>query len=522
MNIFRSFLFIFIIVASSCSDDTATNNISNNSNNTNNSNNLNNSNNTNTNNINNTSNSNNTNTNNINNTNNTNNINGDLRLTSGITVDRVILWQAVEIPIYEDSSEVIDLNAPIIASRQALFSVYVTTASDFTSRSVQAVLFITNSSGTTTYTSTATLGASANQDIDSPAFTFVVDAPHMTTDMTFSMAFTDETSPAIAQGTAHEGLFPSDAGSFTLDVESDLGGLNLVLVPVEYNIDGSGRMPDTSPTQLAIIEELLHMLYPISNLNLTVRAPIEWPQPGESASSFDFGDMNVFLRDLKADDGAPSEAYYYALVRPDETFEDYCSGTCTTGQSYVVSDPDSGSYRVGTGVGFSGERWVWTLLHEVGHMHGRKHARCGTLSGLDWNYPYSGGGIGTWGYDWRSSFYVDPDIYTDFMSYCDDNWISDYNYRGLFNRVTAVNSLKKSSAPTHLSRLLIVKPDGTFRLTKRPTAAPRGKTLKVIFLDSAGTILSVQNLAAIRQSHSDDITIAADTIPPGTVRILLQ
>ncbi len=83
------------------------------------------------------------------------------------------------------------------------------------------------------------------------------------------------------------------------------------------------------------------------------------------------------------------------------------------------------------------------MAHEVGHNHGRNHAPCvpqgGSISGVDNNYPYSGGNIGVWGYDPSKQSLINPNGVTDIMGYCNTKWISDYTYDGLVNRVAAVN-----------------------------------------------------------------------------------
>ena len=53
-------------------------------------------------------------------------------------------------------------------------------------------------------------------------------------------------------------------------------------------------------------------------------------------------------------------------------------------------------------------------------------------AGPDPNFPYSGGGIGVWGYDFFGNTLKDPRDYVDVMGYCEWVWVSDY----YFNRAT--------------------------------------------------------------------------------------
>lgn len=69
-----------------------------------------------------------------------------------------------------------------------------------------------------------------------------------------------------------------------------------------------------------------------------------------------------------------------------------------------------------------------TFAHEMGHNLGREHAPCGGADGADAKYPYAGAKIGSWGYDSLSKQLMSPNRYFDIMSYCDPQWVSDYNY----------------------------------------------------------------------------------------------
>jgi len=64
------------------------------------------------------------------------------------------------------------------------------------------------------------------------------------------------------------------------------------------------------------------------------------------------------------------------------------------------------------------------------------HAACGNAPTPDPNYPYGKGSIGVWGYDIAEGRLLDPDLYTDVMSYCHPRWISDYQFsRALSHRL---------------------------------------------------------------------------------------
>jgi hypothetical protein len=144
------------------------------------------------------------------------------------------------------------------------------------------------------------------------------------------------------------------------------------------------------------------------------------------------------------------EEFYYGIVNPADSFGGYCSGGCITGMSWQPSAP--GSMQVGTGIGFTGEYATNTAVHEVGHSSGLGHAPCGNPGGEDPDFPYDGGGIGVMGYDVTKGYgegpLKDPNTYKDMMTYCDPDWVSDYNFGLLFERIDVINQyLNASIAP---------------------------------------------------------------------------
>ena len=69
-----------------------------------------------------------------------------------------------------------------------------------------------------------------------------------------------------------------------------------------------------------------------------------------------------------------------------------------------------------------------TLAHELGHNMSLRHAPCGGAIAADMAYPYNGGAIGAWGYDFEQERIVSASLYKDLMGYCEPEWISDYHF----------------------------------------------------------------------------------------------
>jgi hypothetical protein len=84
------------------------------------------------------------------------------------------------------------------------------------------------------------------------------------------------------------------------------------------------------------------------------------------------------------------------------------------------------------------------LVHELGHNFNRQHADC-SVPDPDPNYPWPGAYLGDYGWDPQvanggktanyPTGYVVSAISYDVMSYCQDEWIGEYTYRGILDYV---------------------------------------------------------------------------------------
>ena len=264
------------------------------------------------------------------------------------------------------------------------------------------------------------------------------------------------------------------------------GPVKVLLVPVRYDADGSGRLPDTSPEQLEQMKDRLYSMYPTSEVILTVREAV-------GTDRTDLGDMLDQMRQLREDDNPPSDLAYYGMVRQAETFRDYCNGSCTTGIAGFGSQ--NGVSTAGMGIGFE-EAATGTFVHELGHIYRRPHAPCGGASGADEEYPYAEATLGSWGYDLLTRELFDPNQHVDFMSYCSPEWISDYNYQLLLEQIIVVNEraqtqMRRVPGTRKTFRTLLVDAKGNTRwgLDLRPYFEPPGDPIQVEVLDAKGALV---------------------------------
>jgi hypothetical protein len=442
------------------------------------------------------------------------------RLASGVTLEGLALFQGVRVELASGGTITTMRNAPVLASRDAAVRAYVSAASY--PRMLRGELEVREGARVVAvHTASATV-ARASTDAD-PASVLAFDVPASELTPTASLAVRLVDPAGESPGASHPAQLPRDGSALALGAQDDGEGLHLVLVPLAWNGDGSGRLPDTSAGWLMRVRALLTSLYPLVDVRIDVHAPVPWSGGLTWGGSVDFGDINAMLLDLRDTDGAPPGAYYYALVAPDVDFDSYCGGSCVTGQSYVVDDPADAAFRVGSGVGFGTEDSAWTLAHELGHEHGRYHAPCDT-SGSDRDYPYTGGALGVWGYDPRGGVFLEPARTTDFMGYCEPQWISDYTWSALFERTLAVSAL---SAPfgrgdAVIVRVRSVRPGVREARWVGPRAmrAPRTSVRTAYaYLDAGGRVLTRGTAPTVLSSHDDERVVMLPPAPPGAAHV---
>lgn len=102
-----------------------------------------------------------------------------------------------------------------------------------------------------------------------------------------------------------------------------------------------------------------------------------------------------------------------------------------------------------------------------------------------------------------------PPTAPDVMGYCSDRWISDYTYRGLFERHLAIQRLVTTAsrawvAPQPL-RFVRVAPDGSPRALRDVSLAlPRSGRTRVLWIDARGRAIGRADAARIEETHAED------------------
>lgn len=358
-------------------------------------------------------------------------------LAQNIAVTEVAVLQAVKIDVMKDGQAVSSgaRNAGVVANRDALIRAYVQ-GSNSSPITGELVLQLNGQTIDVIKDTKSPSGSSSDASLSS-TFNFEVPGKDLPEGVTYSVALSDPNGAARTSQPV-DARWPRDGSQQDLGAASTGDRLRIQIVPVQYNADGSGRVPDTSQAQLARYENAFYQIYPTQKVEVTVHAPFAFAQAIDPQGS-GWQEVLQALIGLRQQDNPADNVYYMGVFDPSATFGGYCGNGCVAGLCGVGSSPGDASVRACAGIGYSGSEAGLTAAHEVGHAHGRSHSPCGGASGVDPNYPYSGASTGVWGWDIVNHKLIDPGQYTDIMGYCSPLWISDYTYKALFERVQYVN-----------------------------------------------------------------------------------
>jgi len=438
----------------------------------------------------------------------------------GLKVRDISIYQTVRAQLYKAGAFVAMPAVPVVAGKKALIRVFVDTTTGYAKHAVHAVLTLHGAQGDTTLTDDRTIAANSTDTDAASTFSFEVEPTKIAADTEYSVSLQEPDCEAMA-GTASDTRVPA-TGTHKLGAQP-LGKLKVVVVP----IDVSGRLPKTDAAELEKIRAALLAFYPVPAVDLTVRAtPIKWTSSIAGTDSRGWTNLlNQVMRE-RSTDSPTSDVYYFGLMQPAASMMAYCGRGCILGiapQTTRVSP----SAQVGLGASFADAQTYETIVHELGHAHGRGHAPCvegGNIDGVDQSFPDKTGSITDWGWDSRTSKLLAPTTYKDVMGYCSPNWISPYTYNGLATRSLAVNKLALVHAP--LSPVtwhnVLLYGDGTARWGGgADNSTPGGEFESATVLDASGQTIATVEVVRLELSHSDDKVLYVPAAADNWAKIVL-
>lgn len=247
--------------------------------------------------------------------------------------------------------------------------------------------------------------------------------------------------------------FPS--GAPAVKTFYDVPPVRIWLVRVPY-IPTPGAAPNV-PTQfdISMLASWLRRAYPTAEVRDTqMFMPTQPGPPGyvdddddgidENRDGFLCDDLNSDLAEwVQSMQAQHPNTRYYGVVSD-------AGGLFMRGCSEIGGRFGSGPAGPGTyGWDNDGAYTDWYGGHEIGHMYGRKHPGYCDQTDDDDDYPFPQGLIGSLAGDFQGFDAGDSALgpsqqlldwrkgWTDLMTYCDNEWISDYSYRGILDNLCA-------------------------------------------------------------------------------------
>jgi hypothetical protein len=442
-----------------------------------------------------------------------------LEPTRGLAIKEVAVLQGPKVSLEIDGAKNNSRRAPVVAGRKGLVRVFVTPDADWVPREVVATLHV----GDKAYGDKKTIGAASTDAKLDSTFNFELAGDVFALGAQYSIDL--KTLPGNpSSGSADKSSYPPGGGAEAMDVKSTGEALTIKIVPIQYNADGSGRLPDTSPAQVERYRNWFSKLYPAKKVEVTVRsAPMPWSS-GINRDGSGWSEVLNAVVKLRINDGAGKGVYYFGAFEGASSFGAWCGTGCAAGLSPLATSPMDTWTAASVGIGWGGDEAAQTAVHEVGHGHGRRHAPC-MVGDPDPGYPtgagYSSAGIGPFGYDIEAKKLVAPSgAIHDMMSYCQPSWISDYTYGALATRMADVYAYEIKAAPRNF-RIVDVSADGSLHGGDlvRTDSVPYGE-LKDVVLELEGGATRKTSGAYYPYDHLEGgmLVVPVDELPVRMIR----
>ncbi|MFH1464370.1 MAG: M66 family metalloprotease [Pseudomonadota bacterium] len=411
---------------------------------------------------------------------------------TGIDIVGVYLYQAVEIPLMESLVSSPVPTTPVVAGRDTLFRVAVVPHEDFQARDLTGRLyFYRDGKAFAAYQTDVTVsGASSMSELDS-TFNLRVAGSVLQPGVSWAAEIVEQKHENGGGEAAGYAAWPEGSDE-PIEVTEGAELVRVLLVPVQYNADGSGRVPDTSGDMVEFYRQYFWAHYPTAEVEMIVGDQLAWSGSVGAMDTGGWSNLLSAVAESRAQQGADDDMYLYGVFNPSDEFGSFCGGGCIAGLSTVAHSATDAWSRASIGLGYGGETTSSTMVHEIGHAHGLWHAPCGNPDSVDPSFPYDDGSLGVRGYDLRAEALRESSAYYDMMSYCSPTFISDYHFDKLHTRVKAVSDTYFSGGPGLPYWALWAMPDGSLRWGRDRSLRqpPGGVTRTVELLDAEGGVVA--------------------------------
>lgn len=375
----------------------------------------------------------------------------------GVTISRVEANPGVAIPVAVGGAwvEGTQRTGQIPRLRNTAFRIYLDVDDNaWVSRDIEARLTVIHTDGTEAeYVETNNIAMDSSEaslqsniligvlaEDMQPGAQFQVELYEASGDYT-SLPAVDEAPKAMAE--------PNFIG-----IEGTAQNMKVVVVPIAYDFGGCSTVFDTSDESIAKYEDAMFQQNGLESIQTEIHAPMTVNDLDLTSGNGFFGLLNRIVN-LRASESPDPNVYYYGLF-------DNCGacigdgGGCLLGVAPGTPGSSMGEAgsRAAIGVQYlnGNEVGIETYVHEIGHTQGRAHVACpgGGAAGADPSFPHADGKIGVWGFGVRDFQIRASNTHTDYMSYCNPTWVSDWQWRATFERIRELSSWDAGSMESEL------------------------------------------------------------------------
>ncbi len=309
------------------------------------------------------------------------------------------------------STQRADGSVPMVAGRDALLRVFPVAN---TANSAHPLVRVRLFQGATQVDSVDVTAPSASvpQTVDTAtlASSWNVFIPGARVQSGFSYQVEVDPTDAVPETNQSDNRWPGSSSTQSVNVQT-VPLFDLTFVPIKQSVNNlTGVVSNANKDALAATTKSMWPLGATSvsvHATYTTAAPAYQSNDGNGAWSQTLSEISA----LKSADVSSSD--YVGILQV--TYGGGIAGLGYVGYSAAIAW-DKASSAPGV------------IAHELGHNFGRNHAPCGGPAGPDPSYPYANADIGTWGLDLPALSLKAPGTYKDLMSYCNPDWVSDYNY----------------------------------------------------------------------------------------------
>lgn len=375
----------------------------------------------------------------------------------GIQIVDVTVDQGVRVPVARNGAIVPgnERNQAVLKERASAFRAFYEVDPGYESRSIYAVLTVVQSDGTeTTYESFVNTSESEcdmnyvyecryNSAAGSFIWRVFPEDMQPTTQYRIEMF---ETAPGHEDDVSDKSsIFPVDGGTMLIGIEDQYMKMRVVLVPIYHDIGPDcSEAPDLNEefgvdyrgeprTIASFFGDRLLAHNPVDEVEMIVHDVVNYT--GDMTSGAPLG----MLQQLRFQENAPPEQYYYGVGRP-------CGGSPDFAGIAQLGGPSMGQAgsRVGWGVFYNSPGTTAdTFVHEIGHEQGRSHIACnGEEGGPDPSYPdHPEGDTESFGIDVIGDpLSIKPPSAHDYMTYCGSTWVSEWAWAKVYPWIEEISS----------------------------------------------------------------------------------